>query len=258
MPVRHITHDGFHELRFNRPEALNTLTLEVVIEFDSLLKVVAAQSARALLITGEGKNFMAGGDLTYLMEAGEKAPAEAFKVIDALNGAMLRLAELDCPTVIAVQGAVAGAGLSLMLNCDIAIAEEDARFVFAYDRIAASPDGGLSWTLPRVVGLRRALEIAVSGEPVAAARALELGLVTTIVTADSLRPQAEAVTERLAAGPSRALAATRRLMLDGQVRNFADQLIAERDSFCERAATEDFHEAVTAFFARRKPVYQGR
>lgn len=257
-PILRIPHEAFDELRFDRPEALNTLTLDVIEAFDTALADIAASRVRALLITGAGKAFMAGGDLGYLAKAGDAAPAEAFKVIEALNRAMLRLTALDCPTVVAVQGAVAGAGLSLMLNCDIAIATADARFVFAYDRIAATPDGGLSWTLPRAIGHRRAMEIALAGAPVGADRALEIGLVSAVVPAEALRSEAEARAARLGAGPSRAFAATRRLMHDGWDRGFADHLVAERDSFCDRAATEEFHEAVDAFFARRTPAYRSR
>jgi 2-(1,2-epoxy-1,2-dihydrophenyl)acetyl-CoA isomerase len=171
---------------------------------------------------------------------------------------MLRLTGLDCPTVIAVQGAGAGAGLSLLLACDLALAADDARFVFAYDRIATTPDGGLSWTLPRAVGLRRAMSIALSGESVGASRALEFGLVCEVVPAALLQERAGELAGRIARGPSRAHAATRRLMLGGQDRGFAEQLVAERDSFCHQAGSEDFRGAIEAFFERRKPEYRGR
>lgn len=153
------TTDGVHELRFDRAEAMNTLTLPVVAEFDQALGTAAAKGARALLITAAGRSFMAGGDLGYLTRAGDSAPAQAAQLIDAHNHAVLKLVALDCPTVVAMQGAVAGDGLSLMLACDLAIAAQDARFIFAYDRIAATPDGGVSWTLPRAVGLRQALPL---------------------------------------------------------------------------------------------------
>lgn len=240
-----------HVLRFTRPEALNTLTLPVILALDKALIDVARQDPQCLLITAEGANFMAGGDLTYLHEAGDHAPHEARVVIDALNSAMRRLMDLPCPTVIAVQGAVAGAGLSLTLACDMAIGMETTRFVFAYDKIAATPDGGLTWTLPRVVGLRQAIQISLSGRPVDAARAETLGLLAEVTPANELQSRAETVAAQLASGPTDAYVATRKLMHDGQGRNFTEQLDAERDSFCQMAETGDFRSAVGAFFARR-------
>jgi len=256
--IAHTVHEGWRELRFDRPAAMNTLTLPVILAVEEALDEVAAAKARCLLITAEGKNFMAGGDLSYLREAGDRAPREAEAVIDALNRVMLRLTGLDCPTVIAVQGAVAGAGLSLVLACDLALAADNARFVFTYDRIAATPDGGLSWTLPRAVGLRRAMAIALSGEPIGASRAMEIGLLSEVAPAGLLQDRARELACRLATGPSQAYAAIRRLMLDGQDRGFADHLAAERESFCLRAGSEDFRGAIETFFERRKPEYRGR
>ena len=250
-------HGDLVELRFDRPEALNTLTLAVIERFAEALERAEQLRPRCLLISGEGRNFMAGGDLSYLQEAGDAAPAEAARVIDALNGAMMRLAQMACPTLIAVQGAVAGAGFSLTLACDVAIAADNARFVFAYDRIAATPDGGLSWALPRAVGLRRALAIALSGEPLTADTALSLGLVTQVVALDALASTAHDVASRLAGGPTLAFAATRRLMREGLDRPLQDQLTAERDSFCAQASTRDFRGAVAAFFARSQPEFNG-
>jgi len=240
-----------HVLRFTRPDALNTLTLPVIRALDNALGDVEQQSTRCLLITADGANFMAGGDLTYLHTAGDRAPDEARIVIDALNSAMRRLVQLPCPTVIAVQGAVAGAGLSLTLACDVAIGADTTRFVFAYDKIAATPDGGLTWTLPRAVGMRHAVQIALSGRPMDAARAEMLGLLGEVVPAHELENRAEALATRLATGPRHAYAATRKLMYEGQTRCFSEQLDAERDSFCQMAETNDFRDAVTAFFARR-------
>jgi 2-(1,2-epoxy-1,2-dihydrophenyl)acetyl-CoA isomerase len=245
------------ELRFNRPEALNTLTLKVINAFAGALIETEKSQPRCLLITGEGRNFMAGGDLAYLEEAGDNAPVEAAKVIDALNIAMKQLARMPCPTLIAVQGAVAGAGFSLTLACDMAIAADNARFVFAYDKIGATPDGGLSWNLPRAVGMRRALAIAMSGEPISGESALSLGLVAQVVAHDAFEKIAQDMAVRLAQGPTLAYVATRQLMLDGLDRNYEDHLTAERESFSGQAATLDFRAAVEAFFARQQPQYKG-
>lgn len=252
-----IHRDGYHELRFTRPAALNTLTLAVIRALDGALMQVAENRPRCLLITAEGRAFMAGGDLGYLAEAKERAPDEARIVIDALNTAMLRLNVLPCPSVIAVQGAVAGAGMSLLLACDLAIGADTAKFVFAYDKIAATPDGGMSWSLPRAVGLRHAMRIALSGKPVTSEEALSLGLLGEVVPEGDLQSAAQAAAARLANGPTQAFVATRRLMQDGGALALADHLDAERDSFCALAGTRDFRIAIDAFFARRPPDYRG-
>ena len=257
-PLSLLARDGFVELRFTRPEALNTLTLASIERFAEALAEVESRRPRCLLLTAEGRSFMAGGDLTYLAEAGDAAPAQAARVIDALNGAMLRLMRLPCPTVVAVQGAVAGAGLSLTLACDLAIGADDVRFVFAYDKIAATPDGGLTWMLPRVLGLRRALATALLAQPIEAEQALALGLLSEVVARDALDEAAQCAARKLARGPTLAYAATRQLMLEGFERPFEAQLEAERQSFCAQAGTADFRGAVEAFFARREPEHHGR
>lgn len=256
--LRLIHHDGFDELRFNRPAELNTLTISVIRSLDRALIGVEARKPRCLLMTAEGKSFIAGGDLKYLAKAGEYAKDEARIVIEALNCAMLRLVSLPCPTVIAVQGAVAGAGLSLVLACDLAIGAASARFVYAYDKIAVTPDGGLTWMLPRAIGMRRAMRVAMSGAPVEAREALDLGILSAVVPANELQDAGEAAAQKLASGPTKAFVATRRLMHEGQGRSFPVQLEAECDSFCAQTETEDFRGAVEAFFARRQPEYQGK
>lgn len=250
--------EPFHELRFVRPDTMNTLSLEMIEELDEALGDVASQSPRCLLLTADGRNFMAGGDLGYLREAGEESPAEARKVIEALNRMFKRLTALPCPIVLAAQGAVAGAGISLVLACDWAIAANDSRFVFAYDKIATTPDGGLTWMLPRSIGLRHAMRLALSAQPVDASEALRLGILAEIVPGGELQQSAEATAARLAAGPTLAYSATRRLMLEAFDRSFDDHLDAELESFCDLAATRDFRGAVEAFFQRKQPVYEGR
>lgn len=256
--VKIILRDTFHELRFIRPEAMNTLSLEMIKDFDQALADIATMNPRCVLLTAEGKNFMAGGDLGYLKAAGNNAPHEARTVIKALNRLFIRLIEFPCPTVIATQGAIAGAGISLTLACDWVISANNSRFIFAYDQIAASPDGGLTWLLPRAIGIKQAIHLMLSTDPVTASEAERLGIIAETVEDDELTKAAEQVANRIAKGATLAYSATRKLFLNSYDRDFPTQLDAELDSFCALAGTRDFKEAITAFFERKKPEFHGR
>ncbi len=237
---------------FDRPEALNALTPEMIAEFGRLVAEVAEDSGiRCLILRGEGRAFMAGGDLGYLHAAGDTAPDAAQATIRCLNEAVSRLIRLSKPTVACVHGSTAGVGLSLMLACDVAIAAEDARFVYAYDAIASVPDGGLSQSLPRAVGLGNALKIAFLGGKLDARQAAGMGLVAMTVPAADLVQTGMAVATRLS-GPNRdALVRTRRLFREGFDRTLENQLERERLEFGTCAETTAFRAAIDSFFARR-------
>ncbi|MCA1972129.1 MAG: enoyl-CoA hydratase/isomerase family protein, partial [Caenispirillum sp.] len=170
---------------------------------------------------------------------------------------LLTLRRQDAPVVAALHGAVAGAGMSLALACDLAVAAEDARFVFAYTAIGTTPDGSGSFFLPRLVGLRRAMEIALLGEPINAAHALELGLVSQVVPTVDLEAAALALAERLAAGPTAAYGRVRRLYERSFGATLADQLEAEREAFMASTRTRDFAEGCRAFTEKRRPQFHG-
>ena len=239
-------------ITFDRREALNALTLDMIEELDGLLaQIDGAPDICAVLLRGEGRAFMAGGDLDYLRVA-EDAPAAAGATIRSLNKTILRLTRLSKPTVACVHGVVAGAGLSILLACDIAIAAQDCRFIYAYDAIAAVPDGGLSHFLPRTVGLGRALKFAFLGGYLAASEAESLGLVAMTVPAPELVRSATAVAERLSGQNREALVRTRRLLRENFDRALEDQLEQERAAFMACAGTAAFHTAIETFFAERE------
>ncbi|HMX23112.1 MAG TPA: enoyl-CoA hydratase-related protein, partial [Accumulibacter sp.] len=210
-------------------------------------------------INGAGQHFMAGGDLLWFREQLSLAPAERLarfdSIIAAVQASIQRLKDMPKPVVGAVQGAVAGFGMSLMLACDLVIATEDAYFTLAYSNIALSPDGGSTWSLPRQLGLKQAMEIALLGDRLTAGRALELGLINRLVSADTLADESLALARRLAAGPALALARTKRLLNQSLDHSLASQLLAEQRAFAACGAETDFDEGLAAFFARRKPVY---
>jgi 2-(1,2-epoxy-1,2-dihydrophenyl)acetyl-CoA isomerase len=243
-------------LTLNRPEALNALDVGMANALLAACRELHADvGVRAVLIEGVGRAFAAGGDLAAMRA--DPVPV-AGALIGALHEALRLLAALDAPVVAALHGAVAGAGLSLAAAADLAIAAEGTTFNLAYVNVGASCDLGATWSLPRLVGLRRALAIALLGDSFDAAQALHLGLVNRVVPKEQLAGEAEALARRLANGPTQALGRMKRLMRTSFERDFAGQLDAERTAFLECAATPDFAEGLDAFFARRAPRFEGK
>ncbi|RYY60618.1 MAG: enoyl-CoA hydratase/isomerase family protein, partial [Comamonadaceae bacterium] len=197
-------------LQFNRPAALNAIDVPMAQAFLAAVKAIAEDdTVRAVLLRGSGKGFMAGGDLALLQADPLQGAAD---LIGPLHEAVALLATLDTPVVAQVHGVAAGAGLSLMLQADFVLCAEGTRFNLAYVNLGASCDVGASWALPRWVGLRRALEIAMLGDMLDAAAAERMGLVNRVLPADALADEAMALAQRLAAGPTVALGQLRRLM----------------------------------------------
>jgi 2-(1,2-epoxy-1,2-dihydrophenyl)acetyl-CoA isomerase len=251
---------GIVRLRFNRPAALNALDQAMADAFHEAAKGLAADpSVRCVVLSGEGRAFMAGGDIRLFRAAGADAPAVVGRLIGSLHAALCLLAALPAPVIAAVHGPVAGAGMSVAMAADLAVAaEEDTRFVLAYLRLGISPDGGGTWALPRLVGLRRAMGIALLEEELDARAALDLGLVNRVVPGARLEAETMALARRLAAGPAQAIARTKALLRASLGRDLAAQLDAERDAFLAGTATADFAEGVAAFLGRRAPSFTGR
>jgi 2-(1,2-epoxy-1,2-dihydrophenyl)acetyl-CoA isomerase len=246
-------------IRLNRPDRLNAIDAEAAhLLLDACRRAEHEDGLRALVLAGEGRGFLAGGDVASFHEAGDGVQEHVRGLIGLLEETVTVLDRLRMPVVVRVQGAVAGAGMSLMLAGDVVIAADDTRLAFAYTSIGTTPDGGLSWSLPRAVGLRRATEIAMLGEPIDAEEALRLGLVTKVVPRDALDAETAKVAARLAAGPTQAFARTRELLRASSRHTLAEQLSLERASFVASAGTADFREGVTAFVERRRPGFEGR
>ncbi len=250
--------DGIADIRFNRPKRLNAISVEVSEGFEAAVEqALVDSSVRVIVVSAEGRAFVAGGDLSVFHSSDDRQRA-ASSLIDPLHRALARLAEAPAITLGSLKGAVAGAGVSLALNLDLAIAADDAVFNLAYAKVGASPDGGASFALPRLVGLRRALEIALLSEDIDAATALDLGLVNRVVPLADLEAETRALAVRLAAGAPAAQSRIKALMRGSFERTLPAQLDAEAAAFSECAATEDFGGAVAAFLERRTPRFTGR
>jgi len=250
--------DGIARIRLNRPRALNAIDAALARALLAAVRTSQANGARVVVLGGEGRAFLAGGDLQAFAADPPRGPVTARAIIGPLHEAVALLAEGDAPVIAAVHGAVAGAGLSLVLGADLVLAADTARFSPAYVRIGACQDGGGSWALPRAVGLHKAMEIALLAEPFDAQAALAMGIVNRVVAADRLEAEATALARRIADGPTRAYGHTRRLLRAAASRSLREQLDAERTAFAACAATSDFAEGVRAFFDKRSPHFVGR
>ena len=237
--------DGIATLQFNRPAQLNALDVPTAQALLAAVQEIAAdRSVRAVLLKGAGRAFVAGGDLATL----QANPVQgAQDLLEPLNAAVTLLHGLDAPVIAQVHGAAAGAGLSLMLMCDFVLAAEGTKFNLAYINLGTSCDVGASWALPRLVGLRQALEIALLG----------LGLINRVLPAAELDAAAQALAQRIASGPTVAYGQMRRLLRDSLTRDLPAQLQAEAQAFLACAKTPDFSEGVAAFLAKRPAQFAG-
>ncbi len=250
------SHAFYRLITLDRPERLNALTVEMA---DALVAALAEAEAdptcRAVLLTGAGRGFCAGQDLTAI--AG-MAPAEIGDLLDHYNKLIRKLRALPLPVVCAVNGIAAGAGANLALACDIVLAARSASFVQAFTRIGLIPDCGGTWCLPRLVGPARARALAMLAEPLPAATAAEWGMIWQAVDDDRLMPEAHALAARLAGGATAGLGLTKRALDASEANEFDRQLDLERDLQAEAAGTQDHAEGVRAFLEKRPPVFTGR
>lgn len=252
-----LTRDGaVATLRFNRPEALNALDVPTSQALLAALRGIAAdKGVRAVVLKGSGRAFIAGGDLAAMRTAPRETVRE---LLDALNEAVLILHGLDAPVIAQVHGVAAGGGLSLMLVCDFVLAAQKTRFNLAYIKLGTNCDVGASWSLPRLVGLRKALEIALLSDDFDADEALRLGLVNRVLPADALEGATQALASRLANGPTVAYGHMRRLMRAGLDRDLRAALQAEAAGFDACTQTADLPEGIAAFLEKRAARFQGR
>jgi 2-(1,2-epoxy-1,2-dihydrophenyl)acetyl-CoA isomerase len=243
-------------LRFNRPTRLNAVDVPTSNAFLECCRTIAASpDIRAVVLGGEGDAFGVGGDLNELKS---DPGSRALPLIEPIHEAVKLMAELDVPFIARVHGTVAGGSLSLAMACDLVIAAEGTRFNLAYVSIAATCDGSGSWSLPRIVGMRNAMGIALLGETFDAGEALRLGLVNKVVPLAALEASANEMAQRLAAGPTRAIGRIKRLIRESFDNDLATQLDHERDAFVANALTEDFANAVASFLQKQRPQFHGR
>jgi len=252
--------DGVARLTLNRPDRLNSFTVQMHQEVTAALATVEAdESIRVLVLTGAGKGFCAGQDLNdrKALSAGSEVDL-GNSVEKYYNPLIRRLSALRVPVICAVNGVAAGAGANIALCCDIVIAARSARFIESFAKLGLIPDSGGTWFLPRLAGQPRALGLALTGDPLSAELAAEWGLIWKCVADDQLASEVDALALRFAGGPTRGLAATKTAIRGAWSRTMDAQLDVERDLMRELGQSADYQEGVAAFLEKRSAVFTGR
>ena len=255
--------DGIATLVMNRPEARNALSMDMRAALaDVLHDIERDESVRCVVLTGAGEHFMAGGDVKGMGESIKKSPEEIRKEfilrIHDLHPIMFAMRRMPKPIIASCQGAAAGAGVSMALACDLIIASEDAFFTLAYCRIGTSPDGSSSFHLPRAVGIKKAMEIALLGDRFDAQTAKAIGMINFVVPTAELEGETNALAQRLAAGPTHVYGNTKALFYRSLESEFEAQLQAEAEYFSDCASRPDFKEGVSAFIEKREAKFTGK
>lgn len=251
---------GAARLTLNRPDRLNSFTLRMHEEIAAALdEIEADKTVRVLLITGAGRGFCAGQDLSDRAVApGGAAVDLGVSVEKRYNPLIRRLTSLPMPVVASVNGVAAGAGASLAFASDIVIAARSAKFIMSFANIGLVPDSGSSWALPRLAGQARALGLALTGEPIPAETAADWGLIWKCVDDGTLVEESNALVAKFAGAPTRGLAETKKLIRGAFSRTLDEQLELERDRMRELGRSEDYGEGVDAFLNKRKPAFKGK
>ena len=245
-------------LTLNRPDKLNSLNTEMHEEVRAALTELPGSGARVLVLTGAGRGFCAGQDLSDRAVApGAAAPDLGLSIEQYYKPLVLALHHLPVPVIAAVNGVAAGAGANIALACDLVIAARSANFVQAFCKLGLVPDSGGTWALPRLVGTARALGLTLLGNKLSAEQAAAWGMIWQCVDDADLTPTADAMAEALAAAPTRGLAATKSAIRGSWQRSLAEQLDIERDAQRELGASNDYAEGVAAFGAKRTPLFTG-
>ncbi|MDL9935562.1 enoyl-CoA hydratase-related protein [Gordonia sp. ABSL1-1] len=254
-PLVHID-AGVLTITVSTAAAGNSLNDDGMVEGTAALRAVARgeHQVGAVLLVGAGANFCAGGNVRAFAGA-EHRPTYLRHIADTFHGLVAALYEADRPVVAAVKGWAAGAGMSLVLHADVAIGGESTKMRPAYRGIGLTPDGGMTWTLPRAIGAARARNVILTDKVVSATEALDWGLLSEVVADDQVEATARAAAEKIAAGPWQADAATRRLLSQSADNTLLDQLSAEAQSIAFRSGTAEGTEGVDAFVGKRAPDF---
>ncbi|HEX8889199.1 MAG TPA: enoyl-CoA hydratase-related protein [Pyrinomonadaceae bacterium] len=247
-------------ITLNRPTALNALTVAMGQEFRSAMNEALERGARAIVLTGAGRAFSAGGDLREMQQlAAREGRLEAFfdEPLSLIHECVRLIREAPVPVIAAVNGVATGGGCNFALACDIVLAAASAQFNQAFIKIGLTPDCGGTFILPRLVGTKRATELLMTGDMIDARRAAEIGMINRVVADEELMMEAMGLAERLANAPTKALASIKRLIEESAKSDYNAQLKLEHKAQLQSGQTKDFREGVAAFIEKRPPKFTG-
>jgi len=250
---------GVTRITLNRPDVLNSFNAQMARELREALEDARAdKTVRAVLITGAGRSFCAGQDLSDVPASAEGAPADLGLHLRGTYNALIKaIRKLELPVVCAVNGVAAGAGANLAIACDIVLASENASFIQSFAKVGLIPDSGGTFFLPRIVGLPRAAALMMTADKIDARRAYEIGMVYRVCSDETLQEDAMALASQLAAMPTRGLGLTKRALNASLTNDLEAQLELEADLQSEAGRTHDFAEGVRSFLEKRKPNFTG-
>jgi 2-(1,2-epoxy-1,2-dihydrophenyl)acetyl-CoA isomerase len=249
---------GVARITLNRPDVANALNLEMAQDlFHASLRCDEDASVRAVLLTGAGRAFCAGGDLRDFSHRGDDTARFLKEITTYLHGAISRFSRSNKPLIAGVNGVAAGAGFSMVLACDLAVSAASARYTMAYTKAGLTPDGSSTYFLPRIAGLRRAIELTLTNRVLSAAEALEWGLLNRVVDDATLPAEAMKLAEELASGPTLAFGRTKNLFRVTWGESLESQMENETQAIADSSRTSDYREGSTAFLEKRSPVFTG-
>lgn len=250
---------GIATITLNRPAQFNALNLQMSKDLlDATIRLDEDPAVRCVVLTGAGKAFFAGGDLSGFGAAGDGRGGLLKEMTTYFHGAIARLGAMNAPVIAKINGVAAGAGFSTMLACDLAVAAASAKFTMAYTRSGLTPDGSSTWFLPRTVGLRRAQELTLLNPTLTADQALEWGLITKVVPDAELAGAVAEMAALIAAGPTLTLGGAKRLLRMSADHGLETQMEHEARSIAAISLTRDGREGVAAFLEKRAAVFEGR
>ena len=250
---------GVATIVFNRPDAANAMDLDVMRDLMGLsIRCDEDPGIRAAVVTGHGRFFSAGGDVTAFSEAGDEAGALIKEMTAYFHAAVSRFNRMDAPLIAAVNGMAAGAGWSLAASCDITVAAESARFLSAYTAASLSPDGSSTYFVPRLIGFKRSMELMLLNRRLSAAEALEWGLITKVVPDEQLMDDVMALARELAQGPTLTYGAVKRLIHESFSETLESQMERESREIAALTHTHDGKEGFAAFVEKRTSRFKGR
>ena len=250
---------GVATITLNRPEAANALNIDLARDLmHASIQCDEDPGIRAVVLTGAGRFFCAGGNLKSFSAQGEAMPGHLKEVTTYLHAGVSRFTRMNAPLIGSINGVAAGAGMSLACSCDIVLAAESARFTMAYTRAGLTPDGSSTYFLSRTVGLKKALDLTLTNRMLSAQEAEAIGLVSRVVADDSLAQETADLAAQLAQGATLALGAAKRLLHDGWTGTLETQMDLETRAIADAGRTHDAREGIAAFIEKRDPIFEGR